>query len=453
MRCTNRAALDPRVSLNLEGDSATSMKLSKYLSTVESVHGEGRARGLFFQNCDDAPLDGRTVNIDGTCLLSFASCSYLGLEHHPAIKQGVCEAVERYGTQFSASRGYISAAPYRELEELLSKLFGGYALVTPTTTLGHQAAFGVLATEQDAIVIDHQAHQSIHQAARIASTAGTQIETVQHGEMERACEVVERLAATHRTVWVAVDGVYSMFGDLAPMNLLHRLLDIAPNVRLYVDDAHGMSWTGEHGRGFFLREMPISDRVVLATSFVKAFAAGGGCLVFSSLEERERVRMCGGTLLFSGPLQPPMLGATLASTRIHLSNEITELQQRYSERISQANRFIKDAELPLLIENESPIFFVRLARPRAAFNVAERLRRDGIYVCVSAYPVVPVRRAGIRLAITVNHTEADLKLLTERLAVHVSAVMKEEGITRAQLDDLFDGALPADRPLVHRAAA
>ena len=167
-------------------------------------------------------------------------------------------------------------------------------------------------------------------AATLARAAGARVETVKHRELERAIDLAAALARRHDTVWFAGDGVYSMYGDLAPVGLLRQLLDAAPNVRLYIDDAHGMSWAGTHGRGSFLSRMPDPDRrVVLATSLNKAFAAGGGVVVFPTREERERVRTTGAPLVFSGPVQPPMLGAALASARIHLSDEIVGLQ-RYS---------------------------------------------------------------------------------------------------------------------------
>lgn len=420
------------------------MEASEMLATIEAMHGEARARKLFFQTASDGRLRGRDVTLDGRSLLSFSSCSYLGLEHHPKLVTAVHDAVDRWGTQFSSSRGYISAPPYQELEALLSELFGGSVLVTSSTTIGHQIALGVLATEKDAIVLDHQVHHSVQMAATIARANGAQVELVRHNELDRAEEIIARLARIKRTVWFACDGVFSMYGDLAPVGLLHRLLSIAPNVRLYIDDAHGMSWAGRHGRGSFLSRFPMSDRVVMGTSLNKAFSAGGGCLVFASEHEREKVRMCGAPFVFSGPLQPPMLGAALASARVHLSDEIVTLQQALRRRVDLCNRLMRERALPLLVENESPIFFVRLGLPRVAFAVAERLRSEGVYVNVSMYPTVPMKRAGIRLGLTVSHSLADIERVVDALARHVPAAMEEEGLSRTELDALFARAIPAE---------
>ena len=418
------------------------MEASERNATVDSIHQEAIQHGLYFLNPDDQELQGRTFNLKGQELLSFASCSYLGLEQHPQLVEGVIRAVKRYGTQFSATRGFVSAPPYAELEVLMSELLGGYAIACSSTSLAHQSALSVLATEKDAIVLDHQAHYSIQQAAQLTRTAGCHVEIVKHGELERALDVLQRLASVRRTVWFAVDGVYSMYGDLVPVELLREALKIAPNIRLYVDDAHGMSWVGRHGRGSFLTRMGFNERIVLATSMNKAFAAGGGCLLFATDKERQYVRKTGGPLFFSGPLQPPMLGAAMASARLHLSAEIYQHQEVLQERVRLANRLIREAGLPLLVENETPIFFLRLGLPRLAFKVARRMMDEGIYVTPSVYPTVPMRRGGIRLSITGYHTAEDVTCVIQRLAVHIPTVLAEEGLTVDNLDDEFRHALP-----------
>src|SRR5689334_5727324 len=102
------------------------MEASERNSTVDSIHQEAIQHGIYFLNPDDQPLNGRTISLKGQELLSFASCSYLGLELHPQLIEGTVQAVRRYGTQFSATRGFVSAPPYAELEALMSELLGGH---------------------------------------------------------------------------------------------------------------------------------------------------------------------------------------------------------------------------------------------------------------------------------------------------------------------------------------
>lgn len=421
------------------------MNASEQLSIVEGLHREAGDRGVLYRHADDAPLHGRVIHLDGRPLVTFGSCSYLGLEFHPELVRGVMDAVRRYGTQFSQSRGYASAAPYGELEARLSTLLGGHALVTPSTTLGHQMVLPTLATEKDAILVDNQVHRSVQVAATLAQANGAHVETIRHRELDaRLLETVARLARRHRTVWFAIDGIFSMYGDLAPLNLLRQALGAAPNVRLYVDDAHGMSWAGTHGRGWFLSRVPVDERVVLGTSLNKGFAAGGGAFVFASAEERDRVRLCGGPYVFSGPMQPPMLGAALASARVHLSDEIGGLQRTFAQRAALMDALLREHGLPLLVRNEGPIFFLRMGRAEAAMTVAQRMLEDGWHVTISTFPSVPQRRAGIRLAVTALHTPAEIRGVVEALARHVPRALAEHGITPDALDDLFRDAVPAE---------
>lgn len=420
------------------------MEVSQFIASVEALHSDARRRGLFFQYCEDDSVRGRHLHLNGEPLISFASCSYLGLESHPALVGGAIDAVRRYGTQFSVSRGYLSIPLYATLEEKLGELFGAHALVTSSTTLGHQAAFDALMTEKDAIVLDHQVHASVHRAATLARASGTKVEIVHHEDLGRAVEVVQRLRRERRTVWFATDGVTSMYGDVAPVALLQELLDLGDNVRLYIDDAHGMSWAGEHGRGSFLSRMALDPRTIVATSLNKAFSAGGGALVFPRAAEREKVRMCGGPMTFSGPVQPPMLGAALASAEVHLSREISDRQDKLASIVAHANARLLEARLPLLTANETPIKFIRCGLPRVSNEVAERVAAQGVYVNVSMYPSVPMRRSGIRVSLTAAHTRADVDRVVDALAGCFHEVLEQEGVDADELDRLFEKSVVSD---------
>jgi 7-keto-8-aminopelargonate synthetase-like enzyme len=145
----------------------------------------GAADGVGLRTPDDVPLDGRTLWFDGRAVLNFGSCSYLGLEFHPRLRAGVCEAVGRYGTQFSSSRIYVRAPPYLELEHCLGEMLGGHALVVPSTTLGHVATLPVLVGSQDAVIVDQQVHQSVQMAVDHLRCQGTVIEVINHSDVSQ----------------------------------------------------------------------------------------------------------------------------------------------------------------------------------------------------------------------------------------------------------------------------
>src|SRR3954465_667626 len=283
------------------------------LALLDEVVSEAASRGLAMQTADDAPLDGRTISLAGRPRINFRSCSYLGLELDTRLREGVCEATARYGTQFSSSRAYVSAPPYLELEEHLDRMFGGHALMMPTTSLGHLAALPVLVGSKDAVVLDQQVHASVQLATGQLRLQGTTVEMIRHNSIDRLERMICRLAPKHRRIWFLADGVYSMFADLAPFAELRVLLDRYPQLHLYIDDSHGVGWAGTHGRGPALEALGMHERLVVAASLNKSFAAAGGAVIFPDPELRRRVRTTGGPMIFSGPVQPPMLGAALAS--------------------------------------------------------------------------------------------------------------------------------------------
>lgn len=417
---------------------------SKLIGMVRDMVDDGRRRGLLLLDSEDEGLRGRSLTLNGRAVTSFSSCSYLGLEFHREIVDGAIEAAMRYGTQFSSSRAYVSSPLYTKVEAALSELFGGHVLVTPSTTIAHIAALPVLADERDAIVLDHQVHHSVHVGANQARMGGTRVELVRHDHLDHACETIRQLASRYRTVWFCLDGVYSMYGDLAPVQLLREVLSVAPNVRLYVDDAHGMSWAGTHGRGCFLARFPLNERVVVATSLNKGFGAGGGCLIFSDPTELDLVRTSAGPLMFSGPIQPPMLGAVRASASIHLSPEIIGLQNALRSRVDRINTRLSELGLTPLAMNSSPIFFLQCGLPRVAFEVARRLLDDGVLVNPSVFPSVPMKRAGIRLSVTAQHTIAEIDHVIERIATHIPAALADFDVSENQLALAFANAIPRE---------
>ncbi len=327
------------------------------LNAVDEVLSDGVRRGMLHNHVEDEVLDGRHITIDGRRMVNFGSCSYLGLETHPVLKAAVQDAVERFGTQFSSSRGYASAPMYRDAEEELTALFGRPTLITPSTSMGHIAAMPTLIGSCDALLLDHQVHHSVQTAAKLVQAGGARVELIPHNDLRTLDRRLTSYRRTHRRVWYAADGLYSMYADFLPAEELNELVEAHANLALYVDDAHAASWTGRHGRGFALERLSAAAlaRTVVALSLNKSFAAAGGAIAFPSEESRRRVATVGGPLIFSGPVQPPMLGAILGSARLHRSPEVAARQELLRDRIRLFNRLAAEAALPVVSESEAPI--------------------------------------------------------------------------------------------------
>jgi 7-keto-8-aminopelargonate synthetase-like enzyme len=399
---------------------------SNWTTTIDQILRTGVSHGLVQRTTEDAFYNGRTVCLNGKHVRNFALCSYLGLELDARLIQGTIDATTKYGTQFAMSRTYLSATPYKELEELLGAVFEGHVLATPTTTLGHLAALPVLIQKGDAILLDQMTHNSVQTAAKLVQNQGVPVETLLHANMEVLEERIDTLSKQYRHVWYLTDGVFSMYGDLAPIDELGKLLNRFKQLHLYFDDAHGMSWTGKHGRGYVLDRLPMRERVVVATSLCKAFAAGGGALIFPNAEMQSLVKNCGGPIIFSGPIQPPMLGAAVMSARIHLSSDIERLQRELQERVSLCNRLLEEFKLPIVSSSQSPIFYLKLGLPHIAGHMAERLLSEGFYTNHAVYPAVSRRNSGIRFTLTRHHSEEDIYALVNTIARNLPHVLQKD---------------------------
>ncbi len=423
------------------------------LELLDEVVSEAAARGLAIQTADDAPLDGRTISLAGRPRVNFGSCSYLGLELDPRLREGVCAAVARYGTQFSSSRAYVSAPPYRELETRLDRMFGGHALVVPTTSLGHLAALPVLVGTDDAVILDQQVHASVQVAAGQLRLQRTTVEMIRHNSVDRLERMIARLAPKHRRLWLLADGVYSMFADFAPFAELRELLERHEQLHLYIDDSHGVGWAGTHGRGPALEALGMHERLIVAASLNKSFAAAGGALIFPDAELRRRVRTTGGPMIFSGPVQPPMLGAALASAEIHLSAELADRQRALRERIALFDELAEEFCLPLATRDATPIRYVPLGLPRVVLDVVEGLLEDGYYTNYGAFPAVPMKHAGVRMTLTLHHRPDDIRELVGALARRVPEALARGGESARRRAATVAGAAPPALTLTHHRSA
>ena len=150
-------------------------------------------------------------------------------------------------------------------------------------------------------------------------------------------------------------------------------------------------------------------RTVVVLSLAKAFSASGAAMVFPDREMAKLVRTCGSTMIFSGPLQPALLGAAVASARVHLSDDLVDLQSRLGERIALFNSLAHEADLLLATPAATPIRFVRIGSEADAMDITERLMSEGFYANVAVFPAVSKGRAGIRVALTVHQTLDDVR--------------------------------------------
>ena len=352
---------------------------------------------------------------------------------HPYLKQKAIEATQNYGTQFSSSRAYVSLGLYDELETLLGVMYNAPVIVSASTTLGHLSNIPVLVGSNDVVIMDEQVHSSVQTAVQLLKARGIAIEIVRHNRVDMLEDRIIALKNTYNKIWYMADGVYSMYGDYAPLDDIMQLIYNYEQFNLYVDDAHGMSWAGKNGSGYAKTILPKHERVFIVTSLNKAFAAGGACMIYPNDDYRSMVRNCGGTLIFSGPVQPPMLGAAIASAEIHLSPEIIELQQQLEGKVKYFIQVAESLNLPLKSTNLSPIKFIKVGRPGVGYSMIRRLMEAGYYANLSVFPSVSINNTGIRLPITNHLTMQDIDGILYTIAEQLPLAMAEEGTADAKV--------------------
>jgi 7-keto-8-aminopelargonate synthetase-like enzyme len=386
------------------------------VKTTERFVTELKERGLIMQRAGSG--DGPVWTVDDNRLRNFASCSYMGLEQHPHLLAGAEAALRKYGANFSISRAYLQCPLYDQLEDALGRIMDRPVVVAPSTTMAHLAALPVLVGDNDLVLIDQFAHASVHMATELIDDVP--IELVRHNKLEAIEQKLQEAGDQYERVWYLCDGVYSMLGDYAPFAGLADLLQRYPRLHLYVDDAHGMSWTGLHGRGPALAQLHASDRVVVAVSLSKAFGATGGAVAFPTTELRDRVRMCGGTLMFSGPIPPAGLGAAVASAELHLSPEWEAMQSEVQDRIRFARAGLANAGLTMTTNDATPICMIQYDSSSSALATVGGLRERGYYCCVSTFPAVPMNKPSIRFTLSRHNSYEDIEALIAEL-VNVSS--------------------------------
>jgi 7-keto-8-aminopelargonate synthetase-like enzyme len=189
-----------------------------------------------------------------------------------------------------------------------------------------------------------------------------------------------------------------------------------------------MSWSGRHGRGAALTQLTPLERVVVAVSLSKAFGATGGALALPTAELRDRVRRCGGPMIFSGPIAPAGLGSALASARLHLRPEFEDMQGELRERVALACESMAAAGLDLATSAETPVRVLHYDSVPAAQAVVRAMRERGFFLCISTFPAVPVNKPSVRFTISRHNSLADIRDMIDSLAAVASRRAGDESL-------------------------
>jgi 8-amino-7-oxononanoate synthase len=345
--------------------------------------------------------DGIWVERDGRKLLSFSCNDYLNLTQHPAVKRAAVAAIEDYGAGSGASRLVTGNHPlYAQLEARLARSKRTEAAcVFGSGYLANTGIIPVLIGEDGLVLLDELSHACIYAGAQLSR--GT-VMTFRHNNVSHAHELLATHRSGHDRTLIVTDGVFSMDGDLAPLEELLSLAD-AHDAWLMSDDAHGIGVLGGgHGSGF-IGNTHMQIPLQMGT-LSKATGSYGGYLC-ASAPVIELMRNRARTLIYSTGLPPASVAAAIAAL------DMIEREPAYAALpVQKAKAFTRRAGLP---EAQSPIVPVVMGDEETALAASRFLENEGYLVIAIRPPTVPAGTARLRLTFTAQHPDDEIGRLAD----------------------------------------
>ena len=358
--------------------------------------------------------EGTRVFKDGKEFIMLSSNDYLGLSHHPKIKEAGIEAIKKWGSSTTGARlangGRIF---HQELEERLADFLGKEAChVYSAGYLACASAITGFAERKDLILADKNLHSSLWSGIQLS---GARCERFAHNNPSHAAEILG-YKETDNNIFV-LEGVYSMEGHIAK---LPEFVKIAQEYKAFVilDDAHGFGVLGKNGRGT-ADHFGMTDQVdVLCASFSKSLAGAGG-FVASTKEGIDYMRSHSKQTIFSAALSPASCACAQAALEI-MQNE-PEHQERLFKNLERYRGILANLELDTW-ESETPAIPIVLGEKEKVYYFWKALLEKGIYAIISIAPGVPPGKDLIRTAISASHTEEDLDRIEEAMTYAKSKI-------------------------------
>jgi 7-keto-8-aminopelargonate synthetase-like enzyme len=355
---------------------------------------------------------GRTVEIQGRRVVNFGSDSFLGLDRDPRVHEALIRGVQRWGSHNGASRAFASVASNIEAEEKIAHWLGTEsALIYPSVTLANAGAIPGLVTKSDLIACDEYAHNSIQEGNKIAKSNGTRVAIFKHNDLNDL-ERVLKTARPYRHALITIDGVYSMSGQLPPLQSMHTLA-LENDAVLYVDDAHGTGVLGEHGRGTVFENLGTYDNTFVIGSLSKAFSCMGG-FVGCPKGFQRLLKIRSNSYIFGGPVAPCYLDAVCTVVDILMSDEYDVLKDRLARNQELLVRGAESLGL-IVLGGLTPIISILVGDEEATLISGRYLFERGYYVQSVTFPAVPYHAGVLRIQINSNHQPGEVLGLVDAL--------------------------------------
>lgn len=376
--------------------------MSTKLAWIEQELNNLQEAGLYNRIRTLGSAQGAWLVVDGKRALNFCSNNYLGLANHPRLLQAAQTAMNRYGIGPAAVRSIAGTMDlHLELERRLAAFKGVESSITfQSGFTANLATIPALVGKDDAIFSDELNHASIIDGSRLS---GAKIIRYSHCDPEDLRRVLKENRASYPRAMAITDGVFSMDGDVAPLDKIYEVVREFETI-LMVDDAHGEGVLGHGGRGI-VDHFHLHGKVDIEVGTLsKAFGVVGG-VVAGNPTVVEWLRQRGRPFLFSSAMTVPDVAACLAG--LDVLEESTELVERLWENA----RYFKAEMRAMGFDtglSTTPITPVMLGEAPLAQQFSRELYENGVFAMALGFPTVPRSKARIRVMISASHEKADL---------------------------------------------
>lgn len=349
--------------------------------------------------------------VDGKKALMLCSNNYLSLSTHPKVKEAALKAIETHGAGSGSVRPIAGTMDIHiELERRLAKFKHAEAsLVYQTGFAANAGLIPQLAAKEDLMISDELNHGSIIDGVRLSHAERAVYKHTDMRDLDRVLNEAEKHTPPYRRIMIMTDGVFSMDGDIAPLDQIAKL-GAEHGAMIYVDDAHGEGVIGEGGRGIVSHFKLNRDQVqVEMGTFSKAFGVVGGHVSGS----RDLVNFAynkSRTWLLSGSHPPPVAAACIAAI------DVLEKEPKHVKQLWDNTRYFKKTMKDLGFDigsSQTPITPVMVGESAVAQKLSARLFEEGIFALPIVYPMVARDKARIRTMMNAQLTKKDLDFAVE----------------------------------------
>lgn len=350
------------------------------------------------------PIDAVRVKRNNQEFIMMASNNYLGLTHDLRVQQAAKYAVEQYGTGSGGARLTSGTFPlFNELELGIADFkHTEQALVFNTGYMANVGTITALMNKNSIIISDELNHASIIDGCRLS---GARIERYNHKDIEHAEHILKNYKSSHKMI--ITDGVFSMDGDIVPLDKLYEL-GKEYNALLMVDDAHSTGVLG-NGRGT-AHHFGLTDVDVQLGTLSKALGSVGG-YVAGRKELIEYLVNYSRSFIFSTALSPADIGAALEALTI-VKNEPLVVEQLNENTAYMANKL---QSMGIECDDETPIFPIIVGDNEKALSLAYELELRGIIITAIRPPTVSVGESRLRMTVTAAHSQEQLDYVANTL--------------------------------------